>query len=258
MIPAPAFAAAELRPTRLGRLHPATRMGGVFLGIVTVFSLPAEAVLVAVLVPALVLVGTGMDPGRQIRALAPWWPVALLVLAVHTLTTTSAAPLGRPSLTGLLAGLTALARVAGSAAWLALLMRTTNLDELVTAIRWWGAPLRRLGLKDDDLPLILVVALGTAPTVLGEARRIEAVLRLRRGGRSKAANWFARARDRARVVVPLLEALVRRGEALALSLRRRRPVGLEGTGPAWIERLGLLAWAGILTVLIFIVRGGPA
>jgi energy-coupling factor transporter transmembrane protein EcfT len=255
VIPAPAFAASELRPTPLGRLHPATRLGGAVLGMVTVFSLPAVLVPVAVLVPALFLVRTGLDLRRQLRSLAPWWPVALLVLAVHTLTTTSAAPLGRPSLAGLLAGLTALARVAGSAAWLGLLMRATNLDELVTAMRWWNTPLRRLGLRDENLPLVLVVALGTAPTVLGEARRIEAVLRLRRGACTGSPNRFGRARDRARVVVPLLEALVRRGEALALSLRRRRPVGLDTGGPAWSEGLLLLAWAAALAASFLVARG---
>ena len=69
MIPAPAFAAAELRPTRLGHLHPATRLGGAILGVVTVFGLPAAAVPIAVVVPALFLVATGLDAGRQVRAL---------------------------------------------------------------------------------------------------------------------------------------------------------------------------------------------
>lgn len=256
MIPAPAFAAAELRPTALARLHPATRLGCVVLGIVTVFVLPPVAVPAAVLVPAVGLAFTGLDPARQLRSLRPWWPVALLVLIVHTLTTTTAAPLGRPSLAGLLAGLTALARVAGSAAWLALLTRTSNLDETVTAVHWWNTPLRRLGLKDEDLPLVLVVALGTAPTVLGEARRIETVVRLRRGGRSGVSGAWARARDRARVVVPLLETLVRRGEALALSLRRRRPLGRSAGRPTAGEILLLLAWAVALAALLMGRTGG--
>lgn len=254
MIPAPAFAAAEMRPTRLGLLHPAIRLGGGLLGIVTVFVVPPPLVPVAALVPALMLAATGLDAGRQFRALAAWWPVGLLVLLVHVLTTTSAAPLGHPSLAGLKSGLTALARVAGSAAWLAVLVRTTSLDELVTATRWWGAPLRSLGLRDDDLPLVLVVALGTAPTVLGEARRIEAVLRLRRGGRN--AGPLSRARDRARVVVPLLETLTRRGEAMALGLRRRRPVGVAGSGPRWTARLALLVWATALVMVPLLRAGG--
>lgn len=259
MIPAPAFAATELRPTVLDHLHPAVRLGAMVLGVATVFTVPPVIVPVAALVPASVLTITGLDVGRQVRALTPWWPVALLVLIVHTLTTVDAAPLGRPSVAGLLAGLIALVRVAGSAAWLAVLMRTSRLDELVTAVRWWLRPLRRLGLRDDDLPLVLVVALGTAPTVLGEARRIEAVVRLRRGGALAAGRyrWLVRSRDRARVVVPLLETLIRRAEALSLSLRRRRPVGARGEGPSWAARFVLLAWAVVLVLVAWpqLIRG---
>jgi len=228
----------------------------------TVFTVPPLAVAPAVLVPVVLLTTTGLDAGRQLRALTPWWSVALLVMAVHILTTTEAAPLGRPSWAGAVAGLVALTRVAGSAAWLAVLMRTVPLDELVSAVRWWFRPLRRLGLRDEDLPLMLVVALGTAPTVLGEARRIEAVVRLRQGSATAnyRRNWMSRVRNRARVVVPLLETLMRRAEALGLSLRRRRPVGLDVGEPSWSARLTLLIWtvALVLTTWARLKAGGGA
>lgn len=252
MIPGPAFAGAEGRANPLADWAPETRLATALLGIATVFALPALAAPLAALVAAALLAAAGLTVRLQVRALLPWWSVALLVLAVHTLTTTSAAPLGRPSLAGFLAGLVALTRVAGSAAWLALLMRTTALDDLVTGVRWWMQPLRRLGLRDDDLPLVLVVAMGTAPAMLGEARRIEAVVRLRRGaGRDRSRRrWLRRQQDRARVVVPLLESLVRRSEALTLSLRRRRPVARPSRGPSNITRGLLAVWVAALVLVI--------
>jgi energy-coupling factor transporter transmembrane protein EcfT len=251
VIPGPAFADAARRANPLAGWTPEVRLATALLGVATVFTVPPPAAPVAALIPACLLAASGLTPAHQARSLLPWWSVALLVVAVHTLTTTEAAPLGHPSLAGFVGGLVALTRVAGSAGWLAVLMRTTALDDLMTGVRWWLRPLRRLGLRDDDLPLVLVVALGTAPTMLGEARRIEAVIRLRRGapvagGRRR---WLVRQRDRARVVVPLLESLVRRAEALSLSLRRRRPVAHVSAGPSTAARWLLALWFVVLVLL---------
>lgn len=257
MIPGPAFAAATVRRNPLAALHPAVRLGGALLAVLTAFALPAGAVPFAVLAVSGMLVAAGMPLRAQISALAAWWPVAVLVLVVHTLTTTAAAPLGQPSWSGVRAGAAALLRVAAAAGWLAVLMRTTNLDELVAGVRWWCAPLRRLGVRGDDLGLAVAVALGTAPTLLGEARRLEAVRRLRRDvpEASRRGGLFDRARGRAAVVVPLLGAVGRRAEALSLSLRRRRPTELRLARPAPIQLAVLALWT---LGLVFFVSGPPA
>lgn len=238
------------RPTCLARLHPAVRLGGLLLAAASAFLVPAAAVAPGVLAVMALLAASGLEWGRQLAGLRSWWFLAVLVLTVHVLTTTEAAPLGRPSWEGLVAGLLALARVGLAMGWLALLTRAIDQNQLAGALRWWLAPLRRLGLRDDDLPVMLTVAVGTAPTVLGEARRIEAALALRRhaGGARRPPPW-RRLADRARVVVPLCEGLVRRADALSLALRRRRPVAVPAGPPAPSQLVGLAAWALALGVL---------
>ena len=252
MIPGPALAPAAPRRPVLGGVHPAVRVPGALLAALTPFCLPPAAVPPAALAAAAVAAATGLEPRRQLRALARWWPVAALVLVVHTLTATGAAPLGHPSWAGLAAGMVALLRVAASAGALAALMRSTDLDELVGGLRWWLAPLRRWGLADDDLGLVLAVALGTAPALLGEARRVEAVAALRRHGPGSGPRRgpLVRARDRAAVVLPLVEALGRRAEALTLSLRRRRPPELARPRPPLVQLALLGAWAIALVALV--------
>jgi energy-coupling factor transporter transmembrane protein EcfT len=184
--------------------------------------------------------------------------VAALVLVVHTFTTVAAAPLGHPSWQGLLAGGRALMRVAASIGLLGLYLRIASLDDLINATGWWLAPLARLGLPVADFGLVLAVAVGTAPMVLGEGRRSEMVVRLRRTGPQGTANadwpvwrrvlarWRQRATDRARLVVPMMETLGRRSEALTLSLRRRRPRPAPlGRMPA-SEGVGLALWLVVL------------
>jgi hypothetical protein len=103
-----------------------------------------------------------------------------------------------------------------------------------------------------DLGLVLAVALGTAPTVLGEGQRSGMVVRLRRtgpdgptGGSAPARMW-QRATDRVLLVVPMMETLGRRAEALTLSLRRRRPrPAVLGRLPL-AEGVGLGLWLGVL------------
>jgi energy-coupling factor transporter transmembrane protein EcfT len=233
-----------LRTTPLARLHPAVRVAGLVLAAVTAFVLPAAAAAAAALLVMVLLAGSGLGWDRQLAGLRAWWPLAVLVLAVHVLTTTDAAPLGRPSWAGLAAGVLALTRVGTAVGCLALLTRTTGLNETAGALRWWLAPLRRLGVRDADLPLMLTVAVGTAPSVLDEARRLEAALALRRhAGDTAGPGPWRRIADRARVVVPLCESLVRRADGLALALRRRRPVAIELGRPGRLQLAALAAWA---------------
>jgi len=254
MIPGPAFAASTVRTPVLTAAHPAVRFGGCVLGLATCFVVPAAVAPAVALVASLMAARTGLGPAHQVRALRAWRPIALLVLGVHTLTTTAAAPLGHPSLAGLVAGVVALLRVAASAGVLSVFMRTTNLDELVGGLRWWVHPLRRIGVDDEDLGLVVAVAMGTAPGMLGEARRIEAVTRLRSTGPDGAVrrSRLDRVVDRARVVAPVLESLGRRAEALSLSLRRRRPRTPALGGPPAGQLIVLVLW---LVALVLVGTG---
>lgn len=252
MLNGASFAVSELRPTALDRTHPATRLAGLVLALTSGMMAGPVGLAVLLSLVILALMWTGLGLGRQLAALRPWLPVVALVMTVHTLTTVAAAPLGHPSLAGVWAGVHALARVAASVGLLGLYLRVASLDDLMVGVGWWLGPWRRLGVAVDDLGLTLAVALGTAPVVLGEGRRIEMVVRLRRSGTAGASGgWLLRRVrlivDRARLVVPLLETLGRRAEALSLSLRRRRPAT---TGGARFLPFGegafLTVWLGLL------------
>jgi len=253
---------SPLISTVLSRLHPAVRLAGVVLGLVSCAVAGWTSLLLMAALVSGALLRTGLTPGTQLRALKPWLPVAVLVVAVHALTTTTAAPLGHPSAVGLLAGLRALLRAGCSVAWLGLLLRISSMDDLALAVGWWLRPLRRLGVATDDLGLVLAVALGTFPVILGEGRRIENVIRLRSSGPAAQAEsvaggnpfgWLKRLPDRIRITVPLLECLARRAEALTLSLRSRRPADLGPANPAASELFLLALWAA---VIIWLVAGG--
>lgn len=258
MINGASFAPAALKTTPLSALHPAVRLGAAILALLTCLGSPPLGLAVMVLCLMAALTWTGMGPLRQLAALKPWAPVALLVIVIHTFTTTLAAPLGHPSVAGFLAGGKALLRVACSMGCLGLYLRVSPLDDLVLGVSWWLRPFRRLGLRTDDLGLMLAVAMGTAPVVLGEGRRIEAVVTMRRSvpaghkvsaGSNKVANFFHGMVGRARVIVPLLETLARRAEALTLSLRHRRPDPLTTGRVPILQMAFLVVWAAGLVML---------
>lgn len=260
MIHGASFAPVALKATPLSDLHPAVRLGGAVLALLTCLSVSplGLVVLAAGLVAA--LVWTGMNPGQQLMALRPWAPVALLVIVVHTFTSTWAAPLWHPSVAGALAGGKALLRVACSVGCLGLFLRVTPLDDVVVGVSWWLRPLQFLGIRTEDLGLVVAVALGTAPVMLGEGRRIEAVVTMRQAapgiagnppGRSPFKRFFKRLVTRARVVVPLVEILARRAEALTLSLKHRRPEPVDADRVPVGQWLFLGGWALGLVWLAF-------
>ena len=263
MINGASFAPAALKATPLSALHPSVRLGGAVLALLTCLASPPVGLAAVALCLMAALAWTGMTPRRQLAALRPWGSVALLVVVVHTFTTTWAAPLGHPSAAGALAGGKALLRVACSVGCLGLYLRVAPLDDFVLGLGWWLRPVRRLGIRTDNLGLMLAVAMGTAPVVLGEGRRIEAVVTMRRSvsagrgvrtGPGRVVKFFQVAVERVRVIVPLLETLARRAEALTLSLEHRRP-DPQVTGRVPNRQMVFLAfWA--VGLLWFAVVGG--
>ena len=255
MIPTALLAEPVAAAHPLARRHPATKIAGLTLALATWLAVPA------VWLPGLgvALFGFLWWSGVPLRALSragrPWLFVAVLVLAVHTLSTVEAAPLGRPSWAGLREGVIALARVAGSAASLALFLRIAPLTDLISGSGWWLRAGRRFGLNTSRLSLVVAVALGTIPTVLVTGRRIEATVRLRRGGSKSLGRgprrWWRRIVEKGHLLSPLIENLFRRADGLTLSLQNRLPGPPERLGrPPWQEWLALGAWVLILVLAL--------
>jgi len=256
VIPGASFGPAPARRFPLARLHPAIRLGllAPTLALALGGSWPVVAALTAGL--AGLLAACGLGARAQWRLLRPWWPMALLALSVHALTTTTAAPLGHPSWAGLAAGGRALLRLAASLAALAVWLRSGSLDDLVGGVAWWLAPLRRAGVATDDLGLAVAVACGTVPQVLGEGRRLRAVDELRRHAPGAArGRWRPGWLDRARLVAPLLETAARRVDALEPALRGRRPA-VAGRGRPRAAEWALLGAGCAAAAAGIILRGG--
>jgi len=249
LIPVADRAWAPCRRRPLAGVHPATRLAGGVLAVLTALLAPAGWLvpLAAALLVLLREAGARTSGlGGQLRA---WWPVALLVLAAHAVTATDIAPLWHPSWTGLLRGLLTLARLALMLGFTALAVRLLPLGDLVAALGWWLRPLRPLGVDTRHLGLVLAVALGTAPRVHADADRIGACLRLRRGA-GRRRRWLD-LRGRLLVVPPLMEGLVRRAETLPLAMAGRVPVApLAPRRLAAAEALVLLAWTAALVVAL--------
>jgi len=230
----------------LGRVHPAARLGGGVLAVLTALLAPPPALLLLAASLSWLLLRAGLRARGLAAWLRPWWPLALIVLAVHLVTATDAAPLFRPSLTGALRGLLSLARLALMLGAMALITRVLPLPDLVAALGWWLRPLRWLGVDTRHLGLTLAVALGTAPRTQAEATRILAAIRLRRGdGRRRRLGLT----DRLRVLPPLMEGILRRGESLPLALAGRLPAEAEPSRSLpWPQGLLLVAWTALLVV----------
>ncbi len=231
----------------LARVHPAARVGGGGLAVLTTLLAPPLVLVPLAALLAWFLARAGLRAAGLARWLRPWWPVALLVITIHAFTATDAAPIFHPSITGLLRGLLAMARLAVMLGTMALVSRELPLPDLVSALNWWLRPLSWVGLNVPHLGLSLAVALGTAPRTQAEATRIMACVRLRRGdGRRRRGLHL---RERLRVIPPLMEGIIRRGESLPLAVAGRLP-RREDPGPRlpWPQGLVLAAWAALLVV----------
>ncbi len=254
----PAAGAAPVRDWWFPRLHPAVRLAAGPLGVATLLAAPAWWLPLLLTGLGLALRRSGLPLRAQFAAARAWWFLALLVLAIHTVTTVSAAPLGHPSWFGALRGLIALGRAAATVAALALLVRAFTLGEAVAGVAWWGLTGWRGGPRATALAVTLAVALGAVPGVMAEGRRVGAALRLRRGALGAGPGprrWRARLLDAGRLLQPLLETLFRRAETLTLSLRWRLPRPPRLVRPPLAQLAALLVWAALLAAWLW--RGRP-
>lgn len=256
MMPTGPVAVPTACPFSLESRHPAVKLAGLVLALIGWLALPGWCLPGLWVLQVVVLWLCGFAPSALGPSVRPWLPIALLVLLVHSLTTVEAAPLGRPSWAGLGQGVLILSRVAGTVASLACYLRITRLGDLVAGVSWWLAPARRLGLDTTKLSLAVAVAIGTIPLVLARSRRIEATVRLRQTSVShpeqKPRRLGHRLRNRAQLLVPLLEDLFRRAEGLTLSVQNRLPAPAAGEKrPGLGEGLILIAWTCLLGIVIF-------
>lgn len=261
MMPTMAPARPSAQRSLLARRRPATRLALLALGLVTSVTLPSPWLAIWFVLLWAAALQSGLTKADLIGAAKPWWPLALIVVAIHLLTTTAAAPLGHPSWAGAVAGVVALVRVAATMLCLWVFLRSGDLTELTAGLGWWLQPLGPVLGDPRRIGVVLAVALGAVPRALADARRIDAVVRLRRTAVTAGADpasqptvagtqpplpvrWWRGLRDRGRLVVPLVEGIFRRADGLSLALAGRLPQpDLARARPTAGEAVGLVAWA---------------
>ncbi len=198
------------------------------------------------LLPAMLLVATaGLDRrrlGALVRAVLFLGVVALVVNGL-LVPGERMGPSGlgwlRPTREGLQVGATQFLRLAALAGVTTWLVVTTGILDLASSLEWSVRGLPALRRRVHALLFPIVLALGSVTALQGEARRLLAVDRLRRGPRT----GFARVRRVAALVPLWLVLIVERAEALALALELRgyRPGRERGFARAW--RFGVGDWA---------------
>ncbi len=265
MIPGAAFSPGATKPQALKRVHGAIRLAVLFLGLATLMTLPSLVLPVAVLAMGVALRWTNMTASQQLHLIKPWWPMALIVLTVHAITGCFNA--GQLVSDGLVSGLVTLGRILLCLGLLSFFLRVTSLDETVAAVHFWCKPLRVVGVQTHHLGLVLAVALGTAPVVQEEGRRIQTVVRMRRslekpiGARSRIVRWWSSLQEWGHLVLPIMESLGRRADTLSLSLSSRMPAepseGQISPGPGPGSLVVVALWfLGLLWFTVFpVIRG---
>jgi len=211
-----------IRPTALDALHGIdARAKLVFLAVFMLVVLHASTpALVGICVAvALVLAGAVRLDVRTVRAvLLPLAPILVFTAVMQVASIQEGDAAFR--LGGLAVTWSALAATGRMVACLFALvlasvsfMKCTAVQDLLSMLRWLLSPLRRLGVRTDAFVLSLSVAMGFAPVLVGEFRR------LRMAQQARLASFDGRLRDRvqayARLFAPLLHSSFEHADNLA-------------------------------------------
>ena len=101
-----------------------------------------------------------------------------------------------------------------------ILTMSTSPGELINGIERLLRPLRRLKIPSHDLAMMISMALRFIPTILDELERIREA-HTARGACFKTGPVLGRMKATASLLIPLIQSIVRRADALALAMESR-------------------------------------
>ncbi len=128
---------------------------------------------------------------------------------------------------------------------------TTRPLELTDAMERLGTPFRRLGLPAHELALMSSIALRFIPVLSEEADRILKAQEARGGGLRRQGFGL---RQAASLLVPLLLAVFRRADELAIAMEARGYHGADGRTRYRTPRMGVRdALAGVVVLALAVV-----
>ena len=208
------------------KLHPSVKLVYCLLFMVAAFiaQTPAAFVVTGAAVAAS-LIASNTTPARALRTLKPFCWLMAFVLIFNACFTASGAVIctfGPVQLTygGLSFGVLSVLRFAFVLLGTSMLMATTSPTALADGVERLMRPLRRLGLRTDDVTLAIQLTLRFIPVLLEEFARIKEAQEMRLA-RFDAASPLVRARSFVPVIVPLFSSALRRSDTLALAMVNR-------------------------------------
>lgn len=194
-------------------------------------------------------------PARSVlRGLGPILWLVLITLALNIFLTPgrvvwSLGPLHATE-QGLTTGLRAGIRLGLLVIQTTVVTLTTRPIDLTDGMERLGSPLQRIGVPMHELALMSSIALRFIPILSEEADRILLAQRARGGG---VRQGRAILRSAVGLLVPLLMAVFRRAEELALAMEARGYHGAEGRTHYRTSRMGILDVAAGLTAAALMV-----
>lgn len=126
---------------------------------------------------------------------------------------------------------------------------TTTSTELMGAVNWFLAPLRKAGVSTDDAAMICSIAIRFIPLIADEFCQIRNA-QWARGGKFDEGSLAQRLKAWVSVLVPLVAGMFRRADALALAMDARCYGAADERTSLEHSHAGATAGAALLTGLL--------
>lgn len=250
------------------RLDPRTKIVG-WIVIATAMFVAGSLVglgVVALLLVALIAV-SGLPPSYVLRGLLPMLPFLLLLYVFQVLFSGSLYPDAETiyldwgplqvSAEGILGSTTVMVRVVLLYLSVTLLTLATSLVLLVDGMERLTAPLRRIGVPNQELAMVAGISVRFVPTLVEEAERLMKA-QMARGSELDRGGVIARTRARLPILIPLFLNTLRRAGDLTTAMESRCYRGGEGrtkrrrlrlVGEDWAA-LGVCLGTAVLAVVL--------
>ncbi len=138
---------------------------------------------------------------------------------------------------------------------------TTTPMALTDGLEWLMAPLKVVKFPVHDIAIIMSIALRLIPTLVDEINKITMAQKAR-GASFDTGNIFKRAKALLPILIPLFVSAFSKAGDLALALDARcynateKRTKMKKLTFSWRDLLGLLAFGGLITLIVFLKQGG--
>lgn len=187
---------------------------------------------------AAIVFASRLPPGYVLRGLRPMLPFLVVMYLFQLAFSTSLYPDSRNEIVfhwafvtvtgeGLYQSTLVTTRVIILFLSVTVLTLTTSLVMLVDAVERLTAPLRRVGVPNQELALAGAIAVRFVPTLIEEAEKLVSA-QMARGAKLDVGSWLDRTRARLPLLVPLMIGTLQRADGLVSAMNSRCYRGGDG------------------------------